>query len=81
MSRKFTAVERKWGGSWGLLGPIADFPDTPDWWWEILSKDAQRILVEAAIKQRIEVGNFVMGQLKENIAVWQKVMGTMKTQR
>ena len=78
MSRKFTPIERKWGGSWGLIGPVADFPDTPDWWWEILSKEAKQIIIETSIKQRIEISNFAIARLKENIAMLQKVQETMK---
>jgi hypothetical protein len=78
MSRKFSAVERRWGGSWGLIGPVADPPDTPDWWWDVLTKEAKQIIVEAGIKQRIETSKFVMARLKENVAMWEKVQATMK---
>ena len=81
MSRKFTAVERKWGGSWGLLGPIADFPDTPDWWRGVLSKEATETMLESSIKQRIALNDFVVAQLKENTAMLEKVQATMKTKR
>jgi hypothetical protein len=78
MSRKFSAVERRWGGSWGLIGPVADPPDTPDWWWDVLTKEAKQIIVEAGIKQRIETSKFAMARLKENVAMWEKVQATMK---
>jgi hypothetical protein len=76
MSRKFTPVEQKWGGSWGLIGPVADFPDFGDI-WEKLTKEAQVVVVKAAIKQRIEYSNFAIGQLKENVAMLQKVQEMM----
>ena len=78
MSRRFTAVERQWGGSWGLMGPVADPPDTPDWWWEVLTKDAKHVVVENAIKQKIAYSNFLMAQLKENVAMLEKVQAAMK---
>lgn len=78
MERKFTPAELRWGGSWGLIGPVADFPDLPRDLWEELSKEAKQVITEAAIKQRIEYSNFVIARMKANVDMLQSVLNTMK---
>jgi hypothetical protein len=81
MSKKFTADEMRWGGSWGLNGPIADFVAIPFPWWEIIGGEAKRVILETKIKQNIELANFIVARLKENVVMWDKVLSTMKTKR
>jgi hypothetical protein len=81
MSRRFTADELKWDGSWGLTGPVADtvaFRVPP--WWE-LGDEAKHIIMVAQIKQKIEFANFTIARLKENVVTLDKVLSTMKTKR
>ena len=82
MSRKFTDDEKKWGGSWGLIGPIADFtaqrvvlPDPP---FEILPKPVQQLVIETRIRQSVNYAKFAVGQLQENIEMWEKGLALMK---